>query len=153
MQQQEAVKSKHLARSKHLASGTVNGNCHFWFKLSFLVCISLALFCASHDPGIAKNPGPSRQPFPYTSNREKELFLKIHGQYEDIVKTESHNNFLEKCLANKVIPEGLITDFTNATAKPDINLSYNLDILRNNNSFNTVKAIISQYKIQLFRLN
>ena len=85
--------SQYYARSIHLASGTVNGNCYFWFKLSVLVCISLALFCASHDPGIAKNPGPSHQPFPYTSNHEKKLFLEIRGQNEDIVKLESHNNF------------------------------------------------------------
>ena len=93
----------------------------FTFKVAFLVCFSLGIFCSTQDPSIAKNPGPGQRdiPFPYTTAQEKTLFLQIRKLHEDRINRNSHMLFLQNCLNNQVIPNGLLKTFSSAVAKPD----------------------------------
>ena len=79
----------------------------FIFKVAFLVCFSLPVFCSTQDPSIAKNPGPRQRdtPFPYTTAQEKTLFLQIRKLHEDRININSHTLFLQNCLNNRLVPK------------------------------------------------
>ena len=108
----------------------------------FLNYFSLAILCTTQDPSIAKNPGPSTgnyTGFPYTTTEEKTVFIKLRRRSEEKIDVQSHNLFLQNCLNNSVIPNGLLQSFSSAVAKPDENLNYKLEFLDENNSFNKIR--------------
>ena len=132
-----------VSRINILHSDKDNATC-FIFKVGFLVCFALAIFCSTQDPSIAKNPGPGQRdiPFPYTTAQGKTLFLQIRKLQEDRINRNSHMLFLQNCLNNQVIPNGLLKTFSSAVAKPDKELNYKLELLQQNNSFSRMKVII-----------
>ena len=137
---------------KDLHFGKLNTG-SFSFKVVFLMSFSLSLLCSCQDPSIAKNPGPyTPKPFPHGSPEEKRLFLSLRKLNDDLIKLKSHATFLQNCLNNDIIPDGLPSSLPNAVAKPDDNLQYKLELLGNSNSFNTMKVIISHYKVQILKL-
>ena len=114
---------------------------------------SLSVLCSCQDPSIAKNPGPyTPKPFPHESPEEKLLFLRLRKLNDDLIKLKSHTTFLQNCLNNNIIPNGLSSSLPNAVAKPDDNLQYKLELLDNSNSFNAMKVIISHYEIEILKL-
>ena len=125
----------------------------FSFKLLFLVCFALSTFCSCQDPSIAKNPGPfTPESMAYNSYQEKTLFLRLRELNDDLVKLQSHETFLQKCLDREIIPNGLTPNSSYAIAKPHENLTYKLELLNNSNSFNSMKVIISHYQNEIFKL-
>ena len=143
-----------VSRSNTLHRGRDNAT-SFIFKVAFLVCFSLAIFCSTQDPSIAKNPGPGQRdiPFPYTTAQEKTLFLQIRKLHKDRININSHALFPKNCLNNQVIPNGLLPTFSSAVARPNEDLNYKLELLQQNNSFSRMNVIISRYQGLLFKFD
>ena len=147
--------SNHQSCSKNIKDSHVGklNTGSFSFKVVFLMSFSLSLLCSCQDPSIAKNPGPyTPKPFPHGSPEEKRLFLSLRKLNDDLIKLKSHATFLQNCLNNDIIPDGLSSSLPNAVAKPDDNLQYKLELLGNSNSFNAMKVIISHCEVQILKL-
>ena len=125
----------------------------FSFKLLFLVCFALSTFCSSQDPSIGKNPEPfTPKSMTYNSYQEKLYSYVFRDLNDDLVKLQSHETFLQKCLDREIIPNGLTPNSSYAITKPRENLTYKLELLNSSNSFNSMKVIISHYQNEIFRL-
>ena len=83
---------------------------------------------------------------------EKRLFLRLRKLNDDFIELKIHTTFLQNCLNNDIIPDGLSSSLSNAVAKPDDNLQYKLELLGNSNSFNAMKVIISHYEVKILKL-
>ena len=147
--------SNHQSYSKNVKDlhvGKLNTG-SFSFKVVFLMSFSLSVLCSCQDPSIAKNPRPyTPKPFPHESREEKRLFLRLRKLSDDLIKLKSHTTFLQNCLNNDIIPDGLSSRLPNAVAQPDDNLQYKLELLGNSNSFNAIKVIISYYEVEILKL-
>ena len=136
---------------KDLHVGKLNTG-SFSFNVVFLMSLSLSVICSCQDPSKAKNPGPcTPKPFPHGSPEKKRLFLRLRKLNDDLIKLKSHTTFLQNCLNNDIIPDGLSSSLPNAVAKPDDNLQYKLELLGNSNSFNVMKVIISHYEVSFIK--
>ena len=150
----ECFGSNHQSYSKNIKDlhvGKLNTG-SFSFKVVFLMSYSLSVLCSCQDPPIAKNPGHTPKPFPDGSPEEKRLFLRLRKLNDDLINLKSHTTFLQNCLNNDIIPDGLSSSLPNAVAKPDDNLQYKLELLGNSNSFNAMKVIISHYEVEILKL-
>ena len=111
----------------------------FSFKILFLIIYTLSRFCVSQDPSIARNCRYcTPRPFIYESCKENKSSLQLRELNNDLVTITSHRTFLQNCLNNRVIPDGITMDFPNAIA--------NLD------SLTCIKAIISHHDIEIIKL-
>ena len=61
----------------------------------------------------------------YNSYQEKTSFLHLRELNDDLVKLQSHETFLQKCLDREIIPNGLTPNSSYSIAKPHENLTYN----------------------------
>ena len=84
--------------------------------------------------------------------KKKTLFIRLQDLNDDLLKLQSHETFLQKCLDREIIPNGLTPNSSYTIAKPHENFTYKLELLNNSNSFNSMKVIISHYQKEIFKL-
>ena len=66
----------------------------------------------------------------YNLYQEKTLFLRLRDLNDDLLKLQSRETFLQKCLDREIILNGLTPNSSYAIAKPHENLTYKLELLK-----------------------
>ena len=122
------------------------------FKVSFLALFAISIISCTLDPSIDTNPGPPSprfKPFHYNSQEEKQTFLQIRALNTDLNKIRSHIEFLTNCRKESLIPNGLRTKVSLATARSNDQVKRKLKNIPENDAKESLNLILHHYKEEI----
>ena len=104
------------------------------------------------DSSIETNPGPPSprfKPFHYNSQEEKQTFLQIRASNTDLNKIRSHIEFLTNCQKDSLIPNGLRTNVSPATARSNDRVKRKFQNIPENGIKESLNLILHHYKEEI----
>ena len=130
------------------SNSDMNNNNHL-FIVSFLALFAISIFSCTLVNSIGTNPcppSPRFKPFHYNSQEEKQTFLQILALNTDLNKIRSHIEFLTNCQKESLIPNGLRTNVSLATARSNYRVKTKLQNIPENGVKESLNLILHHYK-------
>ena len=133
------------------SNSDMNNNNHL-FKVSFLALFAISVISCTLDSSIETNPGPPSphfKPFHHSSQEEKQTFLQIRLLNTDLDKIRRHIEFLSNCQKESLIPNGLRTKVSLATARSNDRVKRKLWNIPENGLKESLNLILQHHKEEI----